>query len=98
MPARHGRGQAVPRGGPMTEAEWMACTEPRAMLGELFARGQSGSRKPRLFACACAASLRRFALYEWDTPECEVESYFSLVRRVVDVAESLADGRVTPED
>src|SRR5262249_2665650 len=39
------------RWGAMTEAEWIACTDPQPMLE--FLRGQVSSRKMRLFACAC---------------------------------------------
>jgi hypothetical protein len=35
----------------MTECEWLACTDPAAMLE--FLRGQVSSRKMRVFACAC---------------------------------------------
>jgi hypothetical protein len=35
----------------MTEAEWMACTEPEPML--VFLRGKSSERKLRFFARAC---------------------------------------------
>jgi hypothetical protein len=36
----------------MTEADWLACTDPEKMLEAL--RGQASERKLRLFACACA--------------------------------------------
>jgi hypothetical protein len=35
----------------MTEAEWLACTDPGRMLAYL--RGRASQRKLRLFACAC---------------------------------------------
>ncbi len=41
----------------MTEAEWLACTHPRVMLGWL--NNRSPERKRRLFACACCNKVRR---------------------------------------
>jgi hypothetical protein len=35
----------------MTEAEWLACTDPKAMLDHLA--GKAGERKRILFGCAC---------------------------------------------
>jgi hypothetical protein len=37
----------------MTEAEWLACTEPQNMLEALHARPVLSERKARLFAAAC---------------------------------------------
>jgi hypothetical protein len=42
----------------MTEAEWLACTDPKTMLD--FLRGRASGRKLRLFALACCHRCRRF--------------------------------------
>jgi hypothetical protein len=39
----------------VTEAEWLACTNPEKMLG--FLTGKASARKFRLFACACARRI-----------------------------------------
>jgi hypothetical protein len=47
----------------MTEAEWLACTDPRPMLELEFLRGGKTSyRKLRLFAVACCQLIRRLFL------------------------------------
>src|SRR5438105_15548485 len=62
----------------MTEAEWLACTDPKPML-ELL-RGRGSARKLRLFACAC---VRRVWHLLADPRS----------RRAVEAAEAFADGR-----
>lgn len=61
----------------MTEAEWLASTEPRRMLNWLKNKGSR--RKQRLFACACC---RRFWPLLTDQRS----------RNAVDVAERYAEG------
>ena len=67
----------------MTEAEWFAATDPTPMLD--FLRGQASDRKLRLFACACCRSVWTNA---WPLAS----------RRVVQAAESFADGLGTEKD
>jgi hypothetical protein len=62
----------------MTETEWLACADPRAML--LFLHGKAGGRKLRLFACACCSRIGDLLTEQSG-------------RQAVEVAERYADGR-----
>jgi hypothetical protein len=63
----------------MTEAEWLACTDPMPMLD--FLRGKASARKLRLFACACCRTVW-FSISE-------------VFREAIRVGEEHADGRAT---
>jgi hypothetical protein len=67
----------------MTEAEWLACTEPAIMLGSL--EGQASDRKLRLLAVACCR--RTWHLL----PDARV-------RGAIEVAERFADGLATAQE
>jgi hypothetical protein len=65
----------------MTEAEWLACENPHAILFVL--EGQASARKLRLFCCSC---VRRV----WNQlADSEV------FRRAVEVTEGFVEGRMT---
>jgi hypothetical protein len=66
----------------VTEAEWLACTDPVAMLE--FLRDKASDRKLRLFACAYCRAVR--------------ESQHMLPGTAVAVAERYADGLASDED
>jgi hypothetical protein len=67
---------------PMTEAEWLACTEPTPMLEYL--RGKANDRKLRLFACASC----RHIWHLLTDPRS---------REAVEVSEHFADHSASPE-
>src|SRR5262249_36528310 len=66
----------------MTEAEWLACTDPEEMLPLL--RGKASDRKLRLFACSWARRVWHFITH----PDS---------RTAVEVAERFAEGEASTE-
>jgi hypothetical protein len=64
----------------MTEAEWLACANPRPILE--FLRNTTAARRFRLFACGCCREIWRFLPDERS-------------RQAVEAAELFADGRAT---
>ena len=66
----------------MTEAEWLACTDPTPMLEYL--RGKASNRKLRLFACACCRRV-------WSL----LSDKYS--RKALTIAERYADAEVSEE-
>jgi hypothetical protein len=67
----------------MTEAEWLACTDPWRML--LFLESRVSARKWRLFAVACCRQHGKFMAAK-------------LRRSIVAAAEAYADGDLTREE
>jgi hypothetical protein len=68
---------------PMTEAEWLACEDPRRMLD--FLRGQASERKLRLFAVACCRRVPNLLNDSGDV-------------KAVEVAERFADGETSLQE
>jgi hypothetical protein len=64
----------------MTEAEWLGCDDPQAMV--MFIEGNSNLRQLRLAACACCRRI-------WSRMD-RRES-----RSIVELVEAVADGRVS---
>jgi hypothetical protein len=67
----------------MTEAEWLACDEPRPMLD--FLRDKASDRRYRLFGLACCRRVWRSLLNEGS-------------RAAVEVAERFAEGEASEEE
>lgn len=70
----------------MTEAEWLACDDPKAILGHLrdiakMQRTKAGKRRLRLFGCACCRRV-------WGHL-----ASVELCRKYVEIAEAYADGK-----
>src|SRR5205807_1925791 len=72
-------------GRTMTEAEWLACTDPRQMLKFLRGGGTASDRQFRLFAAACYRRVWRLLA--------DPRS-----RHAVEVLERLADGGVPRQE
>jgi hypothetical protein len=72
----------------MTEAEWLACDDPRQMLD--FVRGKTGERKMRLLAAACCRRRLGICASCWPA-EGDGE-------RVLAVSERYADGTASAEE
>jgi hypothetical protein len=66
----------------MTEAEWMACTNPTPMWW--FVEGKASARRLRLVACACCRRI-------WHLLS-------ERSKQLVEAAEQLADGLITAEE
>jgi hypothetical protein len=71
----------------MTEAQWLACTDPTPMLE--FLRDRASERKLRLFACGCVRLI-------WHLLGSTRSGHLS--RTAVEVAERFADGRATERE
>ncbi len=69
----------------MTEAEWLACTDPTEMMYELFERGRFSPRQERLFSCACCRRIWHLLTDERS-------------RVAVQAAERYTDGRASREE
>jgi hypothetical protein len=69
----------------MTEAEWLACTDPTPMLDYLEARDCLTERKQRLFDCACVRRVWHLLVDERG-------------RKAVEIAEKFADGAAGLEE
>ena len=75
----------------MTEAEWMACTNPQRMLE--FLRGKASDRKLRLFTCA-SCSLHYGKYFQLGPGEEGGDPGQNAIR----AAERLADGLSTGDE
>jgi hypothetical protein len=76
----------------VTESEWLACTDPQAMLEYL--RGRVSERKLRLLTCACCRKTWHFLTDPRSQPAVEVSERFA---DGAAISEELATARAAAE-
>ena len=79
----------------MTEEEWLACTDLKAML--TFLQGKAGDRKLHLFACACRrGNLHAMRGFAYRVVTEVTERYADGLASIEALAATFDDGDFTP--
>jgi hypothetical protein len=81
----------------VTEAAWLAATDPQAMLTSLGTAGGASERKRRLFTVACARRYRALLDCYANDPGGEAGAAARLCTGILDAAERQADGAGPPD-
>jgi hypothetical protein len=80
----------------MTEAEWLACTDPAPMLDYL--RRKASDRKLRLFAVACCRRIWHLLVAEVEIWHKDEAAFWQRCQDAVLLAERFADGEATTDE
>src|SRR4051812_21439219 len=83
---------------PMTEPDWLACTDPTLMLDFLRDTGKATDRKLRLFAAHCSRRVIHLLRRDPEMQQTDWQEWSETMNNALVLVERFLDGQASRED